>query len=62
MALRKKTWKRRKEVGGPARGGKALGKEGEAPTERKADEGDGGKKQQDAGDPSSVDLTLMSHI
>lgn len=33
------TWKRRKEVGGPARGGEALGKEGEAPMERKADMG-----------------------
>lgn len=49
-------------MGGPARGGEALGKEGEAPMERKADEGDEGKKQLDVGDPSRVDITLMSHI
>lgn len=62
MALRKKTWKRRKEVGGPARDGEALGKEGEAPMERRTDEEDEGKKQLDVGDPSRVDITLMSHL
>ena len=45
MALRKKTWKRRKEVGAPARDGEALGKEGEAPMERKADEREAGEKR-----------------